>query len=421
MDYFNYQDDGKLWAEDVSLMDLAHSYGTPLYVYSRAPLERHWHAFNDAVGAHPHLICYAVKANSNLGVLNVLARLGSGFDIVSEGELERVIAAGGCPSKVVFSGVGKTESEMIKALSLGIKCFNVESQAELTRLNEVAGSLGKVAPVSLRINPDVDAKTHPYISTGLKENKFGIDFDQALDVYRYANALPNLNVYGIDCHIGSQLTDLAPFIESTERLLTLIDDLRVNEGIYITHLDVGGGLGVNYQDETPPQPSEYVQALLKSISNRVDIELILEPGRAIAANAGLLLTRVEYLKHNDKKNFAIIDAAMNDLLRPALYQAWQDIIPVSPREGEMKTYDLVGPICETGDYLGKDRALTLEAGDLLAVRSSGAYGFVMASNYNSRCRPAEIMVDGNKVHLVRQREALSSLWQLERILPKEGL
>ncbi len=421
MDYFNYQDDGKLWAEDVSLMDLAHSYGTPLYVYSRATLERHWHAFNDAVGAHPHLICYAVKANSNLGVLNVLARLGSGFDIVSEGELERVIAAGGCPSKVVFSGVGKTESEMIKALSLGIKCFNVESQAELTRLNEVAGSLGKVAPVSLRINPDVDAKTHPYISTGLKENKFGIDFDQALDVYRYANALPNLNVYGIDCHIGSQLTDLAPFIESTERLLTLIDDLRVNEGIYITHLDVGGGLGVNYQDETPPQPSEYVQALLKSISNRVDIELILEPGRAIAANAGLLLTRVEYLKHNDKKNFAIIDAAMNDLLRPALYQAWQDIIPVSPREGEMKTYDLVGPICETGDYLGKDRALTLEAGDLLAVRSSGAYGFVMASNYNSRCRPAEIMVDGNKVHLVRQREALSSLWQLERILPKEGL
>ena len=421
MDYFNYQDDGKLWAEDVSLMDLAHSYGTPLYVYSRATLERHWHAFNDAVGAHPHLICYAVKANSNLGVLNVLARLGSGFDIVSEGELERVIAAGGCPSKVVFSGVGKTESEMIKALSLGIKCFNVESQAELTRLNEVAGFLGKVAPVSLRINPDVDAKTHPYISTGLKENKFGIDFDQALDVYRYANALPNLNVYGIDCHIGSQLTDLAPFIESTERLLTLIDDLRVNEGIYITHLDVGGGLGVNYQDETPPQPSEYVQALLKSISNRVDIELILEPGRAIAANAGLLLTRVEYLKHNDKKNFAIIDAAMNDLLRPALYQAWQDIIPVSPREGEMKTYDLVGPICETGDYLGKDRALTLEAGDLLAVRSSGAYGFVMASNYNSRCRPAEIMVDGNKVHLVRQREALSSLWQLERILPKEGL
>ncbi len=421
MDYFNYQDDGKLWAEDVSLTDLAHSYGTPLYVYSRATLERHWHAFNDAVGAHPHLICYAVKANSNLGVLNVLARLGSGFDIVSEGELERVIAAGGCPSKVVFSGVGKTESEMIKALSLGIKCFNVESKAELTRLNEVAGSLGKVAPVSLRINPDVDAKTHPYISTGLKENKFGIDFDQALDVYRYANGLPNLNVYGIDCHIGSQLTDLAPFIESTERLLTLIDDLRIKEGIYITHLDVGGGLGVNYQDEIPPQPSEYVQALLKSISNRVDIELILEPGRAIAANAGLLLTRVEYLKHNDKKNFAIIDAAMNDLLRPALYQAWQDIIPVSPREGERKTYDLVGPICETGDYLGKDRALTLKAGDLLAVRSSGAYGFVMASNYNSRCRPAEIMVDGNKVHLVRQREALSSLWQLERILPKEGL
>lgn len=417
LDYFNYQDDGQLWAEDVSLIDLADSYGTPLYVYSRATLERHWHAFDKAVGKHPHLICYAVKANSNLGVLSVLARLGSGFDIVSQGELERVLIAGGDPAKVVFSGVGKTATEMARALSLGIKCFNVESQGELDRLNAVAGSLGKIAPVSLRINPDVDAKTHPYISTGLKENKFGIDFECALEVYHYANALPHLNVHGIDCHIGSQLTDLAPFIESTNRLLTLIDDLS-NEGINITHLDVGGGLGVSYQDEKPPQPSEYAKALLKSISNRTDIELILEPGRAIAANAGVLLTRVEYLKHNKHKNFAIIDAAMNDLLRPALYQAWQDIVPVFVREGDVKTYDLVGPICETGDYLGKDRALNLEVGDLLAVRSSGAYGFVMASNYNSRPRAAEVMVDGNKAYLVRQREALESLWQLERILPK---
>lgn len=417
LDYFNYQDDDQLWAEDVSLIDLADSYGTPLYVYSRATLERHWHAFDKAVGKHPHLICYAVKANSNLGVLSVLARLGSGFDIVSQGELERVLIAGGDPAKVVFSGVGKTATEMARALSLGIKCFNVESQGELDRLNAVAGSLGKIAPVSLRINPDVDAKTHPYISTGLKENKFGIDFECALEVYHYANALPHLNVHGIDCHIGSQLTDLAPFIESTNRLLTLIDDLS-NEGINITHLDVGGGLGVSYQDEKPPQPSEYAKALLNSISNRTDIELILEPGRAIAANAGVLLTRVEYLKHNKHKNFAIIDAAMNDLLRPALYQAWQDIVPVFVRKGDVKTYDLVGPICETGDYLGKDRALNLEAGDLLAVRSSGAYGFVMASNYNSRPRAAEVMVDGNKAYLVRQREALESLWQLERILPK---
>lgn len=417
MDYFNYQDDGQLWAEDVPLTDLANSYGTPLYVYSRATLERHWHAFDKAVGGHPHLICYAVKANSNIGVLNVLARLGSGFDIVSQGELERVLIAGGDPSKVVFSGVGKTTSEMARALSVGIKCFNVESLGELDRLNAVAGELGKIAPVSLRINPDVDAKTHPYISTGLKENKFGIDFERALEVYNFANSLPHLNVHGIDCHIGSQLTDLAPFIESTERLLTLVDDL-CKDGIHITHLDVGGGLGVSYQDEKPPQPSEYAKALLESMSNRVDIELILEPGRAIAANAGVLLTRVEYLKHNAHKNFAIIDAAMNDLLRPALYQAWQDIVPVSPRKGEVKTYDLVGPICESSDYLGKDRALILEAGDLLAVRSSGAYGFVMSSNYNSRVRAAEVMVDGNKACLVRQREALASLWELERILPK---
>lgn len=417
MDYFNYQDDGQLWAEDVSLQALAEQYGTPLYVYSRATLERHWKAFDSAVGQHPHLVCYAVKANSNLGVLNTLARLGSGFDIVSGGELERVIAAGGDAKKVVFSGVGKTPAEMKRALELGIKCFNVESEPELERLNKVAGELGVIAPISLRINPDVDAKTHPYISTGLRDNKFGIAFDRAPEVYKFAQSLPNLNVQGIDCHIGSQLTDIEPFIDATDRLLTLIDDLK-SQGIDIRHLDVGGGLGVVYRDELPPQPSDYAKALLGRLENHQELELIFEPGRAIAANAGILLTRVEFLKHTEHKNFAIIDAAMNDLMRPALYQAWQDIVPVSPREGEAQTYDLVGPICETGDFLGKDRALVLQEGDLLAVRSAGAYGFVMSSNYNTRTRAAEVMVDGNQSHLVRQREELTSLWQLEQILPE---
>ena len=417
MDYFNYQDDGQLWAEDVSLQALAEQHGTPLYVYSRATLERHWNAFASAVGQHPHLVCYAVKANSNLGVLNALARLGSGFDIVSGGELERVIAAGGDAKKVVFSGVGKTPAEMKRALELGIKCFNVESEPELERLNKVAGELGVVAPISLRINPDVDAKTHPYISTGLRDNKFGIAFDRAPAVYKFAQSLPNLNVQGIDCHIGSQLTEIEPFIDATDRLLALIDDLKA-QGINIRHLDVGGGLGVVYRDELPPQPSDYAKALLGRLENHQDLELIFEPGRAIAANAGILLTRVEFLKHTEHKNFAIIDAAMNDLMRPALYQAWQDIVPVSPREGEAQTYDLVGPICETGDFLGKDRALVLQEGDLLAVRSAGAYGFVMSSNYNTRTRAAEVMVDGNQSHLVRQREELTSLWQLEQILPE---
>ncbi|MEQ3495649.1 diaminopimelate decarboxylase [Vibrio sp. SSH13-20] len=417
MDYFNYQDDGQLWAEDVSLQALAEQHGTPLYVYSRATLERHWNAFDSAVGQHPHLVCYAVKANSNLGVLNALARLGSGFDIVSGGELERVIAAGGDAKKVVFSGVGKTPAEMKRALGLGIKCFNVESEPELERLNKVAGELGVVAPISLRINPDVDAKTHPYISTGLRDNKFGIAFDRAPAVYKFAQSLPNLNVQGIDCHIGSQLTEIEPFIDATDRLLALIDDLKA-QGINIRHLDVGGGLGVVYRDELPPQPSDYAKALLGRLENHQDLELIFEPGRAIAANAGILLTRVEFLKHTEHKNFAIIDAAMNDLMRPALYQAWQDIVPVSPREGEAQTYDLVGPICETGDFLGKDRALVLQEGDLLAVRSAGAYGFVMSSNYNTRTRAAEVMVDGNQSHLVRQREELTSLWQLEQILPE---
>ncbi|NVJ56766.1 MAG: diaminopimelate decarboxylase [Vibrionaceae bacterium] len=417
MDYFNYQDDGQLWAEDVALSDLAQQYGTPLYVYSRATLERHWHAFDKSVGEHPHLVCYAVKANSNLGVLNALARLGSGFDIVSAGELERVIAAGGDASKVVFSGVGKTEAEMKRALELGIKCFNVESEPELERLNKVAGELGVIAPISLRINPDVDANTHPYISTGLRDNKFGIAFDRAPEVYKFASSLENLDVKGIDCHIGSQLTDIEPFIDATDRLLALIDDLKA-QGIRIKHLDVGGGLGVVYRDELPPEPSEYAKALLGRLENHQNLELIFEPGRAIAANAGVLLTKVEFLKHTEHKNFAIIDAAMNDLMRPALYQAWQDIVPVKPRQGEAVTYDLVGPICETGDFLGKDRALVLEQNDLLAVRSAGAYGFVMSSNYNTRARVAEVMVDGKQTHLVRQREELSSLWALENILPE---
>ncbi|MDR9825279.1 diaminopimelate decarboxylase [Vibrio sp. FNV 38] len=417
MDYFNYQEDGQLWAEDVTLTSLSEQYGTPLYVYSRATLERHWNAFDKSVGEHPHLVCYAVKANSNLGVLNTLARLGSGFDIVSGGELERVVIAGGDPKKVVFSGVGKTENEMERALELGIKCFNVESEPELERLNQVAGRLGVKAPISLRINPDVDANTHPYISTGLRDNKFGIAFDRAPEVYLFAQSLPNLDIHGIDCHIGSQLTDLEPFIDATDRLLGLIDNLK-QHGVSIKHLDVGGGLGVVYRDELPPQPSDYARALMERLVNHSDLELIFEPGRAIAANAGILLTKVEFLKHTEHKNFAIIDAAMNDLMRPALYQAWQDIVPVSPRKGELITYDLVGPICETGDFLGKDRALVLEQGDLLAVRSAGAYGFAMASNYNSRTRAAEVMVDGNRSHLVRQREELSSLWALEQILPE---
>ncbi|MGL5431152.1 MAG: diaminopimelate decarboxylase [Vibrio sp.] len=417
MDYFNYQDDGQLWAEQVPLADLATQYGTPLYVYSRATLERHWRAFDQALGDFPHLICYAVKANSNLGVLNVLARLGSGFDIVSIGELERVLAAGGDPSKVVFSGVGKTDAEMRRALQLQIKCFNVESEPELLRLNQVAAELGVRAPISLRINPDVDAKTHPYISTGLRDNKFGITFERAEQVYRLAHSLPNLQVHGIDCHIGSQLTELAPFIDATDRLLALIDKLQA-QGIHIRHLDVGGGLGVVYRDELPPQPSQYAKALLDRLEQHRYLELIFEPGRAIAANAGVLLTKVEYLKHTEHKNFAIIDAAMNDLIRPALYQAWQAIIPLRPRTGVVQTYDLVGPVCETSDFLGKDRDLVLQEGDLLAVRSSGAYGFTMASNYNTRPRVAEVMVDGQQAYLVRQRESLSSLWALESVLPE---
>ncbi|MGI2097380.1 diaminopimelate decarboxylase [Shewanella glacialipiscicola] len=414
MDHFLYQDN-TLYAEGCQVTELAQTYGTPLYIYSRATLERHWHAFNNAVADHPHLICYAVKANANLAVLNVLARLGSGFDIVSGGELARVIEAGGDPAKVVFSGVGKTVAEMEQALNVGIYCFNVESSAELEQLNQVAGRLGKIAPVSLRINPDVDAGTHPYISTGLKENKFGIAMDEAEIVFARARVLPHLHVKGVDCHIGSQLTEIQPFLDAMDRMLALIDRLA-EQGIVIEHFDVGGGLGVTYDDETPPHPDVYAAALLKRLGSR-PLKLIFEPGRAIAANAGIFVTQVLYLKENSDKRFAIVDGAMNDLIRPALYSAWQKIIPVVPRDSQAYDFDIVGPVCETGDFLGKDRQLALAAGDLLAVRSSGAYGFAMASNYNTRPRAAEVMVDGERAYLVREREKLSQLWQGEQLLP----
>lgn len=414
MDHFNYRGTS-LYAEDVSLTDISAKFGTPCYVYSRATLERHWHAFDNAFAAHPHLVCYAVKANSNLAVLNVLARLGSGFDIVSVGELERVLAAGGEPSKIVFSGVGKREDELRRALEVGIRCFNVEVPGELDRLNRIAGELGCVAAVSLRVNPDVDAQTHPYISTGLKENKFGIDVDEAMAHYRRAAAMPHLEVVGIDCHIGSQLTSLEPFVDALDRVLLIAGRLR-EEGIVIRHLDLGGGLGIRYNDESPPEPAAYAEVLSRRLQD-LDYEIFIEPGRAIVGNAGILLTRVEYLKTNGAKRFAIVDAAMNDLIRPSLYQAWQAIIPVQPNDqAESHRYDVVGPVCETGDFLGKDRELAIAEGDLLAVRSAGAYGFCMSSNYNSRPRVAEILVDGLRAHLARPRETVAELFQSERIL-----
>ncbi|KJZ08803.1 diaminopimelate decarboxylase [Halomonas sp. S2151] len=421
MDHFNYRD-GELYAEEVPLARIAEAVGTPCYVYSRATLERHFQAYREALGSHPHLICYAVKANSNLAVLNVLARQGAGFDIVSRGELERVLAAGGDPAKVVFSGVAKRPDEMARALEVGIKCFNVESRPELEVLNEVAGRLGKVAPVSLRVNPDVDAGTHPYISTGLKDNKFGIPVDEALEVYRLAAELPHLKVTGLDCHIGSQLTEIAPFLDALERLLVLLDRLR-EENIEVSHLDLGGGLGVPYRDETPPAPFDYASKLLERLS-RWDggerLTLLFEPGRSIAANAGVMLTRLTYVKPGETKNFAIVDAAMNDLIRPSLYQAWQAIIEVDTRlDRASDVYDVVGPVCETGDFLGKERQLAVAPGDLLAVRSAGAYGFVMASNYNSRPRPAEVLVDGDSYQVVRRRETLEDLWAGES-LPGES-
>jgi len=414
MDHFEYREN-QLFAEEVNLSVLAEKYATPAYVYSRATFERHWKAFDKAFVGHPHLICYAVKANSNLAILNVLARLGSGFDIVSYGELERVLKAGGEAAKVVFSGVGKKQDEIRMALEVGIRCFNVESEAELQVINDIAGDINKVAPVSIRVNPNVDAKTHPYISTGLKENKFGIAHEQALEIYQQAQAMPNLSIQGIDCHIGSQLTEIAPFVEALNRVLELVDQLQL-KGINLKHLDLGGGLGICYQNETPPQPAEQITALLAELGDR-DVEILIEPGRAIAGNAGVLLTEVLYLKHSEAKNFAIIDAAMNDLMRPAFYGAWQDIVALQPRAGNEKTYDLVGPVCETGDFLGKDRQLSLQAGDVLAVKSAGAYGFSMSSNYNSRPRAVEIMVDGDQAHVIRARETLDQLLQGEALLP----
>jgi diaminopimelate decarboxylase len=414
MDYFSYKDD-RLWVEEVDISAAITEWGTPCYVYSRATLERHWKAFDSALGEHPHLVCYAVKANSNLAVLNILAKLGSGFDIVSEGELERVLRAGGSADKIVFSGVGKKAEEIARALEVGIRCFNVESQAELYLLEQVAAEKGVQAPVSLRVNPDVDAKTHPYISTGLKDNKFGIAINDAVAVYQYIADSDDLIVEGVDCHIGSQLTEVAPFVDALDRVLALVDRLA-EKNIKLHHLDLGGGLGIRYQNENPPLPAEQMAALLKRLNGR-DFEILIEPGRAIAGNAGILLTQVLYLKHNEDKKFAVVDAAMNDLIRPALYGAWQAIEPVVKNPLlTSKVYDVVGPICETGDFLGKARELAIEQGDLLAVRSAGAYGFSMSSNYNSRPRVAEVMVDGNKHQLIRQRETIEQLFANESVL-----
>ncbi len=417
MTYFHNRD-GELFAENVALTTIAELYGTPTYVYSRAALTEHFLAYKNALENVPHLVCYAVKANSNIAVLNVLAKLGAGFDIVSVGELERVLAAKGDPSKIIFSGVGKQPVEMERALEVGIHCFNVESEAELHMLNRVARSMGKTANVSLRVNPDVDANTHPYISTGLRENKFGIDIHKALDVYlTAANELESLNIMGVDCHIGSQLTETAPFIDALKRVLALVDELA-EKGIQLKHLDLGGGLGVCYKDEQPPHPAEYINELCQHLGDR-ELTLILEPGRSIAANAGVLLTRVLYLKPGEEKNFAIVDGAMNDMIRPALYQAWLSIDAVSPRVGKAKAWDIVGPVCETGDFLGKDREIVIAQGDLLCVGSSGAYGFTMSSNYNSRGRAAEVMVDGEKVHQIRSRETVKDLIRGEELLPND--
>jgi len=416
MDYFDYRAN-HLFAEDVALSDIEEHYGSPTYVYSRATIERHWKAFDDAFSALPHCVCYAVKANSNLAVLNVLARLGSGFDIVSGGELARVLVAGGRADKVVFSGVGKTTAEISEALKKQIRCFNVESIPELTRINDVAADLGLVAPISIRVNPDVDAQTHPYISTGLKENKFGIAIEDAEQVYLQASGMSNIVIRGVDCHIGSQLTSVDPFVDALKRVLALIDRLA-SLNINLHHLDIGGGLGITYKDEVPPTPAEYAQALTGLLADR-NLEVLMEPGRAIVGNAGVLLTRVEYLKSTEDRHFAIVDAAMNDLLRPALYQSWQEIVPVELDEtGQVQQYDIVGPVCETGDFLGKDRALVIKQGDLLAIKSAGAYGFTMSSNYNSRPRSAEIMVDGDTIHCIRERESVESLYMGERVLPE---
>lgn len=415
MDFFQYKND-RLFAEELEVNSLAAEFGTPLYIYSKATLERHWHAFNNAFGDYPHLICFAVKSNPNIAILQTMAKLGSGFDIVSQGELERVLKAGGDASKVVFSGVAKTEAEIARALDVGIRCFNVESIPELYRINEVADRLGKTAPISLRVNPDVDAHTHPYISTGLKENKFGISVEQAREVYQLAAQLPHIQICGMDCHIGSQLTELQPFLDATDRLIVLMEQLK-QDGIQLHHLDLGGGLGVTYTDETPPHPTDYTKAILDKLQG-YDLEIILEPGRAITANAGILVTKVEYIKTNESRNFAIVDAGMNDMIRPALYEAYMNIIETDRTLGREKAvYDVVGPICETSDFLGKQRSLAIAQGDYIAQRSAGAYGASMSSNYNSRPRTAEVMVDGKQAHLIRRRESYAELWSIENLLP----
>ncbi|WP_311418830.1 diaminopimelate decarboxylase [Haemophilus parahaemolyticus] len=415
MNHFEYKNQ-QLFAEDVAIADIISEHGTPAYIYSRATLERHWHAFDNAFGSHPHLICFAVKSNSNIALLNVMAKLGSGFDIVSQGELERVLAAGGEASKVVFSGVAKSYSEIERALDVGIRCFNVESIPELHRINEVAGKMGKIAPISLRVNPDVDAKTHPYISTGLKENKFGVSVQQAREVYRLAKTLPNVKITGMDCHIGSQLTELQPFLDATDRLIVLMEQLK-EDGIELRHLDLGGGLGVPYNGEEPPHPTEYTEALLAKLKNYPNLEIILEPGRAISANAGILVTKVEYLKSNEDRNFAIVDTGMNDMIRPVLYEAYMQIIEVNQSlDREKAVYDVVGPICETSDFLGKGRELAIAEGDLIAMRSAGAYGATMSSTYNSRPQAVEILVDGAKAHLIKARADFADLWRLEKLI-----
>ncbi|TKB45528.1 diaminopimelate decarboxylase [Thalassotalea mangrovi] len=417
MDFFQRQQQ-HLYAENCKVAQLAEDYGTPLYVYSKATIERHYQAFADANQAAglDHLICYAVKASSNIGILNVLARLGSGFDIVSGGELARVLKAGGDASKVVFSGVGKTSAEIRFALETGIHCFNVESEAEIDRIHAVAQAMQVKAPISLRVNPDVDAGTHPYISTGLKDNKFGVPIKEALRIYQQAATMPYLEIKGVDCHIGSQLTEIQPFMDALDRVLLLVDELAAN-GISLSHIDVGGGLGVDYRGETPPTPERYVAALAKKLSGR-NVKVVYEPGRAIMANAGILVTEVEFLKTNEDKHFAIVDAAMNDLIRPSLYQAWQEIVEVEIDPSASKqVYDVVGPVCETGDFLGKDRQLAIRSGDLLAIRSAGAYGFTMSSNYNSRPRAAEIMVDGEHSYIIRERESFDDLIKGEHLLP----
>ncbi|HHF5803671.1 TPA: diaminopimelate decarboxylase [Haemophilus influenzae] len=412
MNFFQYKHN-KLYAEDMPVQQLAEQFGTPLYVYSRSTLERHWHAFDSAFGKRPHLICFAVKSCSNIGVLNIMAKLGSGFDIVSQGELERVLAAGGDASKVVFSGVAKSREEIMRALEVGIRCFNVESVSELKHINQIAGEMGKIAPISLRVNPDVDAHTHPYISTGLKENKFGVSVNEAREVYKLASTLPNIKITGMDCHIGSQLTELQPFLDATDRLIVLMEQLK-EDGITLKHLDLGGGLGVTYTDETPPHPSDYANTLLEKLKNYPELEIILEPGRAISANAGILVAKVQYLKSNESRNFAITDTGMNDMIRPALYEAYMNIIEIDRTlEREKAIYDVVGPVCETSDFLGKQRELSIAEGDYIAQCSAGAYGASMSSNYNSRPRTAEVLVDRDKSYLIRRRETLQELWALE--------